>query len=79
MAQETVDSKAARLTRTRPVQWGTATTVLVDGDRDRYLVRKRAEGTWSCMCAWGLYKMHVKHCSHVFATALMAPFVQEVA
>ncbi|HEY4002896.1 MAG TPA: SWIM zinc finger family protein [Candidatus Xenobia bacterium] len=79
MAQEAVDTKATRLIRTRPVKWVDATTVLVDGDHDRYLVRKRAEGTWSCTCPWGVYKSHVKPCSHVLAAALKAPFVTEVA
>jgi hypothetical protein len=73
LSRETVDTKANRLTKTRNVSWVDATTALVDGDHDRYLVRKRSEGTWSCTCAWGIHKMHVKPCSHVLAAALMAP------
>jgi hypothetical protein len=56
LSRETVDTKATRLTRTRTVSWVDATTVLVDGGHERYLVCKRSEGTWSCTCPWGTYK-----------------------
>ncbi|MHB2018125.1 MAG: hypothetical protein ACYCW6_14335, partial [Candidatus Xenobia bacterium] len=56
-SRETVDTKATRLTRDHQITWVDATTALVDGDTDRYLIRKRADGVWSCTCPWGTYRM----------------------
>ena len=72
-SRETVDTKATRLTRSRQITWVDTTTALVDGDSDRYLIRKRADGVWTCTCPWGVHKAHVKPCSHVLAAALTAP------
>ena len=71
-SREAVDTKATRLTRTSKVTWIDPTTALVDGDNDRYLIRKRADGVWTCTCPWGVHRAHVKPCSHVLAAALMA-------
>ncbi len=71
--RETVDRKATRLTRSRSISWVDQRTATVEGDHDRYTIRKLADGIWSCTCPWGTYKSHVKPCSHVFAAALTAP------